>query len=742
MKPYPSLSLVKFFVGVVFGLGYMEANAQTVSQTPSAPPPPAQAVITITHIEQPYFDLPASADVINNRDIQSGQRQINLSESLARVPGLRIQDRQNYAQDLQISSRGFGARTAFGVRGIRLFTDGIPATLPDGQGQISHFPLSSAERIEVLRGPFSVLQGNSSGGVISLTTANPPPGFQFAPSFFTGSDNTWRVGTQVAGADANKSYLIDIGRFHTDGYRQHSSANRDTGNVRISAGIGEATRIVANINAIDQRAEDPLGVSRASWQKDPRAIDDLALLNFNTRKTLQQTQGGLTLDHQIDSNSQLKVTGYGGQRGIVQYQAIPFSVQSPLPPLPTSPTSLKHPGGVIDLERNYYGFDARYIRKGFMKDSPWIFTVGLTSDQLDEQRKGYNNFTGNTGAGKCGSGTLQCGVQGAPRRNENNEARTLDPYLEGVWEWAPGWRSTAGLRYSQLKIDSRDRITSGNPERLQFHTVTPALGLVRTLNDQVNTYISWGRGWEAPTLNELAYRPDGRGGLKGSLNTDLGAATSSQLEWGVKAKSESVNLNAAIFTVNTNDEIVVAESSGGRTAYQNAKTTKRNGLELGGAWRLAPEWNINAAFTYLSAYYSEAFKTCPLSPIPCIASNKVTIPFGKRLPGVPKINIYADLVWHKAVPGMSLALESRWVDRVWVDDLNTDSARPYGILNARIEYSQKVGAWDLRTFARVDNIADIQYIGSVIVNDANSRFFEPAPGRNYTLGATARYQTP
>ncbi|HUB89988.1 MAG TPA: Plug domain-containing protein, partial [Dyella sp.] len=116
-------------------------------------------------------DIPAALSVTSVAPANAGQPGVNLSEALVGVPGVLARDRQNYAQDEQFSIRGFGARSSFGVRSIRLFVDGIPATLPDGQGQISDFDLNMGGRLEVLRGPFSVLYGNAAGGVVQLWTA-------------------------------------------------------------------------------------------------------------------------------------------------------------------------------------------------------------------------------------------------------------------------------------------------------------------------------------------------------------------------------------------------------------------------------------------------------------------------------------------------------------------------------------------------------------------------------------------
>src|SRR5919106_6579025 len=164
------------------------AAASAVAQEDDA------VVITATRAPRPSLEIPASIDRLYAEEIRDGRPQVNLSESLGRVPGIVVQNRQNYAQDLQVSSRGFGARASFGVRGIRLIADGIPATMPDGQGQAATFALGSAERIEVLRGPFATLYGNAAGGVIAIDTADGPQVPTGEASLLLGSYSTWRAG--------------------------------------------------------------------------------------------------------------------------------------------------------------------------------------------------------------------------------------------------------------------------------------------------------------------------------------------------------------------------------------------------------------------------------------------------------------------------------------------------------------------------------------------------------------------
>jgi iron complex outermembrane recepter protein len=691
---------------------------------PAAPQPQPQpertlrpVVVTPTPgIAQPGFDTPASVDVIDAATLHDAQLQVNLSETLARVPGVVALNRQNYAQDLQISIRGFGARSTFGVRGLRLFTDGIPATAPDGQGQVSHFDLASADRVEVLRGPFSALYGNSSGGVISLFTADGAPGRQLETNAAVGSDGIRRENLRFAGDEGAWNWNASATHFATQGFREHSAAQRGSFNGKLRWKASGDTRITFVGNAVDlPGVQDPLGLTRAEFQANPRQASPAAA-PFDTRKSVQQQQLGAILEQRLTPAQGLKLTTWRGQRATEQFQAIPVAAQA-------APTS---PGGVIELGRVYQGLDAQWIYQGRVHDNPLTVTAGVHADDLQEHRQGFQNFVG---------GTL--GVQGALRRDEDNRVRSLDQYAQANWD-SERFGLSAGLRHSIVHFGSRDRyVVAGNPDdsgAARYEATTPILGAVYHVGDRMNLYAAAGRGFETPTLNEIAYRASGQTGL----NFGLQPATSRQFEVGVKAEPvRDWRIDAALFQANTGREIVVLSNTGGRTTFQNASSTRRRGLEaaLTGQWGTG--WSTYAALTWLDARYRSAFLTCVAAPC---AAPATQVPAGNRMPGIPRVSAYAELAWRWRPWGLETALELRHVGRMAVDDLNSDFAPAATTWNARLALAQNVGRWALREFLRVDNLADRRTIGSVIVDEGNRRFFEPAPGRSWLVGASALYK--
>lgn len=669
-------------------------------------------VVTGSRAEHLSFDLPASIDVIGADRIGAGQPRVNASEALAAVPGLVAQNRQNYAQDLQISSRGFGARSAFGVRGVRLIADGIPATMPDGQGQAATFDLDLAERIEVLRGPFSALYGNHSGGVIQLFTRDPKGAPAVELNVSAGSYGSHKTDLNASGSAGGVGYLLDASHFDTDGYRSHSAARRDQAYAKLTFAPSSTSRLVLVAGGLRQKdTQDPLGVSWATWQRDPRAgeIDTsdprspqrTFAERYDTRKSIDHQQLGATWEQRFGGD-RLRVTAYVGNRRVIQYQAFSQGFQAPP----------SHSGGVVDFEREFHGIDANWSMSRALLDGTLRSTFGIEAGASSDERKGYENFVGS-----------QFGVQGRLRRDENDDVKNLDPYAQFEWERGP-WVLSAGLRHSRVDFDVDDRyLGNGNDSgKVSYRHTTPLLGALYKVNPGLNVYASAARGFETPTLNEVFYSGVGSG-----FNFSLAPAKSTHLELGVKAMPlDGVSVNAAVFQVKTSDELVVDSSSGGRTSYRNASATLRQGgeLSLDAEWRR--NWHARLALSVLRAVYDEGFGT---------------VLAGSRLPGVPNASLYGEFGWKDAADRYGAALETIANTRLYPDDANQAKPAPgYMIANLRVQAQQQLGSWRVKEYARVNNLLDRGYIGSVIVGDSNRRYYEAAPGRNWVVGASMQYR--
>jgi iron complex outermembrane receptor protein len=698
-----NLPVKQFFLLALslFGAGAVLAQEDSVQLAP--------IVVTPTRVEQSSFDLPVSIDAFDKEQIQEGQAQVNLSETLVRAPGVVANTRQNYAQDLQISIRGFGARSTFGVRGVRIIADGIPLTMPDGQGQAANIDLSSAQRVEVLRGPFSALYGNSSGGVINVFTEDGPEDLTITGSAWGGSFDSSRVGLKLGGQQGLVNYIFDTSRFDTEGFRDHSAATRDTVNGKVRLDISADTKVTLIANYLNQpETQDPLGLTKQQMEDD-REQAGANSEAFNTRKSIENSQAGLVLEHKFSAEDSLRVLGYSGSRTVQQFLAINLR-------------------GVIDLNREFGGLDARWTRQTSLGDRPFTFTAGVNYDRMQEARKAFTNNAGSIGA---------------ISRDEDNTVFNFDQFAQAEWALAERWTISGGLRHTSIKFESEDHfiipLTNGDDSgRIEFSDTTPVAGLVFKVTPTLNVYGNVGKGFETPTFAELAYRSTDP--TINGFNFNLKPAESTNYELGVKAYvGTSTRVNAAVFKIDTKNEIVVFSNSGGRSVFQNVESTTREGFELGVDSSFGNGFTGALSYTYLDASFDNSFGTCDGFCMSVDGPN-ATVPAGNKIPGIPSNMVYGEIGWRYAPFGLNTALEARWVDEVFTNDLNDESADAYAVVNWRLGFEQKIGGLRLTEFARVDNIFDEEYVGSVIVNEANRRYYEPAPGTNYTVGLAAGYQ--
>jgi iron complex outermembrane receptor protein len=674
--------------------------------------PLTELVVTATRVAQTSFNLPVSVDRVDAARIRQGQSQVNLSESLVSVPGISIESRQNYAQDLQLSIRGFGARSSFGVRGVRLYSDGIPGTMPDGQGQFSQFDLGSADHIEVLRGPFSALYGNSSGGVIAIYTEDGPPGFGAEANAEYGSFGTQRYALEGGGDTGTLNYIVDAAHFHTDGYRDHSLAERNLLNSKLRVTLDDVSKLTLVLNAIETPAiRDPLGLTSTQLASDPEQAGTNAIA-YNTRKSLSQSQLGVTYERQLTDEDELVTSVYGGERSTTQYQAIPASTEK-------APTN---PGGVIDLQRSYGGADAHLTDARDIAGTPLQLTAGASYDELDEHRRGFLNFIG-----------TELGVEGALRRWETNLVHDLDQYLQAQWDPLAPWRLIVGVRNSVVDVSSHNHLPSSEEAPLSgvhYAATNPVAGVIYRVALDVNVYAAYGKGFETPTLNDLAYRSTD-GSLPG-LNYALQPARSDNYELGVKTESAHWRADLAAFYIRTHDELAVLQNAAGRSVEQNIGETERKGMELGGTARLSEQLSARLAYTYLHAVVVTPYATC--FGTPCMPT---VVPAGNRLPAVPQNALYAALTWRYPRAGLTTTLETFGRGQIYADDRNTEAAAGYWSENLRLGFEQESTRWRFSEFLRVENLTDRRYVGTVIVNESNFRYFEPAPGRTAHLMLTA-----
>lgn len=656
-----------------------------------------EVVISASRAEQRRFDAPGAIDAVQVDPFRTASPLVNLSELMGAVPGLQIRERQNYAQDLQLSVRGFGTRSTFGVRGVRILIDGIPATMPDGQGQAATASLTSARRIELLRGPLAQLYGNAAGGVLQVFTKDPPvtpdkP--EYSLSAGAGSDNQRHIAAGLAGGSETLGGLLDVSRYSTDGFRNHSAARREQANAKVVAKPSADTTLTGIVNLFDQPlAQDPLGLTHAQFTQNPRQVIPAAL-TFNTRKTIAQQQAGGLIEHKLSASDTLNARVYGGARKVDQKLAFQTN-------------------GVVNLDRTYGGVGASWTHALQVDQLPVRWTVGVEADQLRETRKGFDNIGGN---------------DGALRRHEDDTARNTDVFGQIDWTFSPDWQAIAGVRASRVRFSFDDRLNpaaSSTSGSVEYHNTSPVVGLVWHAAETINVYANLGTGFETPTLAESAYRPNNAPGP----NFALKPSKSLQGEIGVKLRSGRHSFDAALFEARSKDEIVSSQSSGGRAIFQNADRTRRRGLEA--SWSANwPGIATRIGYTLLDARFRSAY-----------VGAQGTVPAGNRLPGAPRHSLFADVEGGvlQAMPELKAGLEMRVESKTYVNDLNSDAAPGYAVFNARLSQEFVFNGVQMVLYGRLDNLLDRNYAGSVIVNDTNGRYFEPAPGRRLFVGVRGMF---
>lgn len=613
-----------------------------------------------------------------NLDAQPEGLRIDAAELLKGVAGVQADSRANYAQDTRITLRGFGARSAFGVRGVVLQLDGIPLSMPDGQAQTSSILLDEPANVQVIRGPLASIYGNSAGGIIQWYSERPQAN-QLQADLMAGANHTQRQHVQADFVSDRSAVRLAGARFRTDGPRQHNSAERDQLALRWYYDVTDNLEMIVRLD--DNNApllQDPGSLTPADWRANPNQTFAGAE-RFNTRKSIQHQQMSLSLHSTGRNESGWHFNTWRGWRDVLQY--LPF---------PGSDT--RSSGAVIDLQRSFSGLDASYDVRW---NNQWRTTVGAhLAEQIDRRYGFVNDF----------------GQRGDLRRDERGEVTQAALYSLTDWRINAQWSFTAGLRYSDFEFRVDDYfILPENPDdsgAQQQSAWSWSLGANYQLNENWRLFAARGHGFETATLTEMAYSNTQTG-----LNTSLGPAFNDQWEIGISWQHAAAKGQLSWFDIQTTDEIVVDQSIDGRTTYTNAGVTNRHGAELEAHWQLAENWDWRGAATWLKASYAN----------------------GKRLPGVAEQTLYSQLNWnYRSNHRLSVITEYRG-DIAATDD-NSVMAPSHTLwhLNWRADYN--FGNWQISPWLQLHNIGDIKYVGSVVVNQGNGRAFEPGVGREVNLG--------
>lgn len=645
-------------------------------------------------------EVPFAVSVVGREAIQRGTSGFSLEEALRGLPGVQVQNRFNFAVGERVSVRGFGARSQFGIRGIRVLVDGIPATLPDGQSSLDHLDLGSLGQVEALRGPSSSLYGNASGGVLSFRTAEPPAvPIRQEVGVVGGSDGYLRLQSSTSGRAGETGYLLNLASLRYDGYRAdpregqtgtYGAAERLNLNARADRPVGGG-RLVVVANAVDLDSENPGSLALAALD-DPRRPAFANNILQGTGKTVKQSQGGVTWTGPV-GGPQGEFTGFGIRREIV----------NPIP------------GTVVDLDRWAMGARAliRWDRDaGEAGTRLWVAGAELELQQDDRQN--FQNVSGE---------------KGALTLDQDERVISAGAFLQTMIPFSPTFWAMGGLRYDHIRFRADDQLIRPGGRDLsgsrELGALSPSLGIHWTARPGTGLYLNMSTSFETPTTTELANRPDGSGGFNPDVEPQRGVSG----EVGVRTSLPGgARMEVSAYLTGVSNELIPFEDPAqpGRVFYRNAGSSLYRGTELVlGTSRAAP---VRGQFTW--SWVDAEFRDY------VVGTNDYS---NNKVPGQAPHRVEGILLGQAR--GWSAELRGEWVDAIPVNDANAAEAPSYSVLDLRFGSSSRVwGGWRFTPTAGITNLLDETYVAAVAVNAFGGRFYEPGPGRSFHLGMTVGFE--
>ena len=680
-------------------------------KSPKQPEQLEDITVQATRVDKSLYEVPAAVGYVNKDDIQFGRQQLGLDESLNKIPGLFMQNRYNFNQDLSISIRGFGKRSSFGVRGLRIYVDGIPNTLPDGQGNIDSIDIGSTDRMEVIRGPSSSLYGAAAGGVINLYTEDGPMDGPFVEGdALTGSYDFSRFQVKTGGQFKNLNYLVNVSRLDYDGYRDHAKIERTLLNSKFRYEIDTTSDLTFTANVLDKPiADDPGGLTRAQYEADRRQAQfNNSGIRFDAGETAAQQQFGIAYRKTIGEYHEIRARNY--------YLFRDFDAKLPVgPPITT--------GGIIELNRFFTGGGLLYSYSAPLSGHKNRLTMGLDIDAQMDERKTFDNALGTPTSNL--------------RLNQEEDVSSWGIYLQNDFSITDKLSLGMGVRYDEVKFDFTDYFLSdgdqsGSPK---FEEWSPQAGVLWKLHDAINVYGNISTSFETPTTREFAAPPPGG---PGGFNSSLVPQTSTNYEIGVKGFLPGhASYQLALFRIDTMDEILPAGTNFGSTYFANTGETRRIGVEAGTTFRLLPGLEVTLTYTYSDFEFKK------------LVVNGLSFA-GEKIPGIPEQTGYAEIAYFTP-SGFFGVFDAQYADKIYVNNAfirsnptalvpQADFAGDYAVLNFRAGYTARMGNTEVTPFFAINNLTNRKYVGNVRVNEGNARFFEAAPELNIFAGISINFR--
>ena len=678
-----------------------DGTSITSPQNPVASSIPAAAgkhrldeiVVTGTRIRTTLRTVPAAVTVVSEDDIQLARQRISLAESLGRVPGLFLQNRYNHVLGLRVSIRGFGARANFGVRGVKILYNGIPATLPDGQASADTIDLGAVSQIEVIRGPSSTIYGNASGGVINVTT-EPPPETPFAALHVAGGEFGFRqLQLKAGGQGENVGYMVSMSDWTYDGFREHSSSEKKDFTGRFNFDFGEDRLLLATISYGEQPLGlDPGGVTASFAADQPRAARPQNIL-FNARQHYEQSRIGLVYDMPLSENNSLTARNYYVWRDFIQF--LPFQDSA-----------------VPAFDRFFMGGGLSFNHEGALLGHSNQLVIGFDIDSQDDDRTRYDNDFGQLGALTAA---------------QNESVVSKGFFVQDEFSVREDLLLTLGARYDEVTFDVTDQFLSDGDDsgEVTQTSASPMAALVYAMSPAINIYGRYSTSFEVPTTTEYA-NPDGSGGFNQSLEPQL----SKNYEIGIRgALADRHYYQLALYTMSTEDELIPFEVPGspGHDFFANAGESERSGVEFSLVSHLTDRIRTTLSYTY-SDFTFERF-------VDADGNNFA----GNTIPGTTDNQLYAEIRY--ADPrGWFGSLDALYIGNQYTNNANTVINDAYTLTDFRAGYQFGVGTILVTPFVAVNNILDAEYNANVRINAFGGRYFEAGPGRNFVGGVTVNYR--
>ncbi len=652
--------------------------------------------VTSTRVEKDSLKVPAAISAVGQDDIQLGRQQLGMDESLVNIPGIFMLNRYNFSQDLRIAIRGFGSRAAFGIRGIKVYADGIPATLADGQSGVDAIDLGSASRMEVIRGPASSIYGSASGGVINVFTeegtADP-----FIEGRFTYGEYDYQKYQVKAGGEIDKlNYLVNVSQTKMDGFRTHSHVEHQSINSKFIYRIDDASDFTTIFNAVNSpNADDAGSLNAAAVAANPTQAGGFngANLTRDAGEELDQQKLGFVYRRQLNKNHAIKLRNYYVFRDFANKLPIASS-------------------GIVNIDRTFMGGGAEYIYSDTLMGHNNRLIIGFDIDDQDDDRTRFDNNNG---------------TQGALVFDQNESVMSRGVFIQNELDLTEQLQLTVGARYDVVEFDVSDNFLSNGDDsgKIDFDELSPMAALMFSVSQSLNIYGNISTAFETPTTTEFAN--PAAGGTAGGFNPALGPQTATNYEIGIKGLLPGqVRYDVALFKIDVEDELTTFQIVGdGRSFFSNAGESTRKGVEAGLSFSPFSGLTTSLAYTYSDFTYDKF-------------TRNATVFDGNQLPGVPKHQFHAEISYYHP-SGFYTSWDMLHVGSLFADDANTTRVNAYHVANLRMGHSARYGDWEISPYLGVNNLFGENYNSNIRLNAFGSRFFEPAPDRNMYAGVSMRY---